>query len=120
MIWYVIKLIIINDDLLAATLSKLLKIGQNNAAKLDDVLDNQEKFQMMQEKFQAMLDAQQSQISAIMAEFASQPEETIKGKGKGKGKGKVDDEFYHVSIHHFLRQFLMLFLLIIICITGCH
>ena len=114
MIWYVIKLIIINDDLLAATLSKLLKIGQNNAAKLDEVLDNQEKFQMMQEKFQAMLDAQQSQISAIMAEFASQPEETI------KGKGKIDDEFYHVSIHHFLRQFLMLFLLIIICITGCH
>ena len=52
-----------------------------------------------QEKFQVMLDAQQSQISTIMAKFISQPEETI------KDKGKANDEFYQVSIYHFLRQF---------------
>ena len=34
--------------------------------------------------------SQQSQIMAIMAKFAGQPEETI----KGKGKDKVDDDFY--------------------------
>jgi hypothetical protein len=90
-------------------LSKLLKIGQSNATKLDAVLENQE-------KFQAMLDSQQSQITTLMAKFASQPEETT----KGKGKGKADNEFYHVSIYHFLCQFLMLFLHIIICITGDH
>ena len=47
-----------------------------------------------------MLDAQQSQITAIMAKFAGQPEETI----KGKGKGKVDDDFYRVSIYHFFTS----------------
>jgi hypothetical protein len=76
-------------------LAKLIKIGQNNATKLDAVLENQE-------RFQAMLDAQQSQITAIMAKFAGQPEETI--KGKGKGKGKVDDDFYRVSIYHFFTS----------------
>lgn len=104
-----IKLITVNDGLLATTLSKLLKIGQSNATKLDAVLENQE-------KFQNMLDAQQSQISVIMSKFASQPEETITGKGKSKAK----NDFYQVSISHFLHQFLMLFLFIIICITGCH
>jgi len=74
-------------------LAKLIKIGQNNATKLDAVLENQE-------RFQAMLDAQQSQITAIMAKFAGQPEETI----KGKGKGKVDDDFYRVSIYHFFTS----------------
>lgn len=84
-----------NDDLLATTLSKLLKLAQGNAAKLNTVLDNQE-------KFQEMLDAQQSQISAIMAKITPQPEEEAK---KGKGKGKVHDEFYRVSIPIFLRHF---------------
>jgi ABC-type transporter Mla subunit MlaD len=51
-----------NDDLLATTLSKLLKLAQGNATKLNAVLDNQE-------KFQEMLDAQQNQISAIMAKI---------------------------------------------------
>ena len=74
-------------------MAKLIKIGQNNATKLDAVLENQE-------RFQAMLDAQQSQITAIMAKFAGQPEETI----KGKDKGKVDDDFYRVSIYHFFTS----------------
>ena len=74
-------------------MAKLIKIGQNNATKLDAVLENQE-------RFQAMLDAQQSQITAIMAKFAGQPKETI----KGKGKGKVDDDFYRVSIYHFFTS----------------
>jgi len=51
-----------NDDLLATTLSKLLKLAQGNATKLNAVLDNQE-------KFQEMLDTQQNQISAIMAKI---------------------------------------------------
>jgi len=52
-----------NDDLLAATISKLLKLAQSNATKLDAVLENQA-------KFQEMLDAQQKQISAIMTTIA--------------------------------------------------
>ena len=60
-----------NDDLLATTLSKLLKLAQGNATKLNAVLDNQE-------KFQEMLDAQQNQILAIMAKIAPQPEEKAK------------------------------------------
>ena len=63
-----------NDDLLATTLSKLLKLAQGNATKLNAVLDNQE-------KFQEMLDAQQNQISAIMAKIAPQPEEEAKKAG---------------------------------------
>lgn len=84
-----------NDDLLATTLSKLLKLAQGNAAKLNTVLDNQE-------KFQEMLDAQQKQISAIMEKIAPQAEEEAK---KGKGKGKVHDEFYRVSIPIFYAIF---------------
>ena len=84
-----------NDDLLATTLSKLLKLAQGNATKLDAVLDNQE-------KFQEMLDVQQNQISAIMAKIAPRPEEEAK---KGKGKSKVHDNFYRVSIPIFLRHF---------------
>jgi hypothetical protein len=84
-----------NDDLLATTLSKLLKLAQGNATKLNAVLDNQE-------KFQEMLDAQQNQISAIMAKIAPQPEEEAK---KVRGKGKVHDDFYRVSIPIFLRHF---------------
>ena len=64
-----------NDDLLATTLSKLLKLAQGNATKLNAVLDNQE-------KFQEMLDAQQNQISAIMAKIAPQPEEKAKKQGQ--------------------------------------
>ena len=84
-----------NDDLLATTLSKLLKLAQGNTTKLNAVLDNQE-------KFQEMLDAQQNQISAIMAKIASQPEEEAK---KGRGKSKVHDDFYRVSIPIFLHHF---------------
>ena len=84
-----------NDDLLATTLSKLLKLTQGNATKLDAVLDNQE-------KFQEMLDAQQNQISAIMAKIAPQPEEEAK---KGKGKSKTHDDFYRVSISIFYAIF---------------
>lgn len=84
-----------NDDLLATTLSKLLKLAQGNAAKLNTVLDNQE-------KFQEMLDAQQRQILAIMEKIAPQAEEEAK---KGKGKGKVHDEFYRVSIPIFYAIF---------------
>jgi len=67
-----------NDDLLATTLSKLLKLAQGNATKLDAILDNQE-------KFQEMLDAQQNQISAIMAKIAPQSEEEAK-KGRARAK----------------------------------
>ena len=67
-----------NDDLLATTLSKLLKLAQGNATKLDAVLENQA-------KFQETLDAQQNQISAIMAKIASQPEEEAK-KSKARVK----------------------------------
>ena len=52
-----------NDDLLAATsISKLLRLAQGNAAKLDTVLENQA-------KFQEMLDAQQKDILAIKAKI---------------------------------------------------
>ena len=84
-----------NDDLLATTLSKLLKLAQGNATKLDAVLENQA-------KFQETLDAQQNQISAIMAKIAPQPEEETK---KVKGKGKAHDDFYRVSIPIFLHHF---------------
>lgn len=84
-----------NDDLLAATISKLLKLAQSNATKLDVVLENQA-------KFQEMLDAQQKQISAIMTTIAPQPEKEAK---KVKGKGSEHDDFYRVSIPIFLRHF---------------
>ena len=85
-----------NDDLLAATISKLLKIAQANATKLDTVLENQA-------KFQETLDAQQTQISAIMAKISHQPEEEEVKKVKGKGRAHGD--FYRVSIPIFLRHF---------------
>ena len=85
-----------NDDLLAATISKLLRLAQSNAAKLDTVLENQA-------KFQEMLDAQQKEISAIKAKIAPQhEEEEVK---KVKSKGRAHDDFYHVSIPIFLRHF---------------
>jgi ABC-type transporter Mla subunit MlaD len=85
-----------NDDLLAATISKLLRLAQGNAAKLDTVLENQA-------KFQETLDAQQKDILAIKAKIEPQPEEE-KVK-KGKGKGKANDDFYRVSIPIFLHHF---------------
>ena len=86
-----------NDDLLAATsISKLLKLAQSNAAKLDAVLENQV-------KFQEMLDAQQKDILAIKAKIEPQPEEEeVK---KVKGKGRAHDDFYCVSIPIFLHHF---------------
>jgi len=98
-----------NDDLLAATsISKLLRLAQGNAAKLDTVLENQA-------KFQEMLDAQQKDILAIKAKIEPQPEEEeVK---KVKGKGRAHDNFYHVSIPIFYTIFNVI-LLIIICITG--
>ena len=98
-----------NDDLLAATsISKLLRLAQGNAAKLDTVLENQA-------KFQEMLDAQQKDILAIKAKIEPQPkEEEVK---KVKGKGREHDDFYRVSIPIFYTIFNVI-LLIIICITG--
>ena len=85
-----------NDDLLAATISKLLRLAQGNAAKLDTVLENQA-------KFQEMLDTQQKEISVIKAKIAPQPEEEeVK---KVKGKGRAHDDFYRVSIPIFLHHF---------------
>ena len=85
-----------NDDLLAATISKLLRLAQGNAAKLDTILENQA-------KFQEMLDAQQKEISAIKAKIAPQhEEEEVK---KVKGKGRAHDDFYCVSISIVLRHF---------------
>ena len=98
-----------NDDLLAATsISKLLRLAQGNAAKLDTVLENQA-------KFQEMLDAQQKDILAIKAKIEPQPEkEEVK---KVKGKGRAYDDFYRISIPIFYTIFNVI-LLIIICITG--
>ena len=86
-----------NDDLLAATsISKLLRLAQGNAAKLDTVLENQA-------KFQEMLDAQQKDILAIKAKIEPQPEEEeVK---KVKGKSRAHDDFYRVSIPIFLHHF---------------
>ena len=98
-----------NDDLLAATsISKLLKLVQGNAAKLDTVLENQA-------KFQEILDVQQKDILPIKAKIKPQPEEEeVK---KVKGKGRAHDDFYRVSIPIFYIIFNVI-LLIIICITG--
>ena len=98
-----------NDDLLAATsISKLLRLAQGNAVKLDTVLENQA-------KFQEMLDAQQKDILAIKAKIEPQPEEEeVK---KVKSKGRAHDDFYRVSIPIFYTIFNVI-LLIIICITG--
>ena len=98
-----------NDNLLAATsISKLLRLAQGNAAKLDTVLENQA-------KFQEMLDAQQKDILAIKAKIEPQPEEEeVK---KVKGKGRAHDDFYRVNIPIFYTIFNVI-LLIIICITG--
>ena len=85
-----------NDDLLAATISKLLRLAQGNAAKLDTVLENQA-------KFQETLDMQQKDILAIKAKFEPQPEEEeVK---KVKGKARAHDDFYRVSIPIFLHHF---------------
>ena len=86
-----------NDDLLVATsISKLLRLAQGNAVKLDTVLENQA-------KFQEMLDAQQKDILAIKAKIEPQPEEEeVK---KVKGKGRAHDDFYRVSIPIFLHHF---------------
>jgi hypothetical protein len=85
-----------NDDLLAATISKLLRLAQGNAAKLDTVLENQA-------KFQETLDAQQKDILAIKAKIEPQPEEEeVK---KVKGKARAHDDFYRVSIPIFLHHF---------------
>ena len=65
-----------NDDLPAATISKLLRLAQGNAAKLDTVLENQA-------KFQETLDAQQKDILAIKAKIEPQSEEEEVKKVKG-------------------------------------
>ena len=40
---YLLKLILVNNNLLATTLLKLIKLSQNNTVKLDAVLESQEK-----------------------------------------------------------------------------
>ena len=69
-----------NDDLLAATsISKLLRLAQRNAVKLDTVLENQA-------KFQEMLDAQQKDILAIKAKIEPQPEEEEVKKSRARAE----------------------------------
>ena len=68
-----------NDDLLAATISKLLRLAQGNAAKLDTVLENQA-------KFQEMLDAQQKDILVIKAKIEPQPEKEEVKKSRARAE----------------------------------
>ena len=69
-----------NDDLLAATsISKLLRLAQGNAAKLDTVLENQA-------KFQEMLDAQQKDILVIKAKIEPQPKEEEVKKSRARAE----------------------------------
>ena len=75
-------------------MTKLIQIGQKNAAKLDTVIKNQE-------RLEAIVNDQKGQILEIKSklELAEQEIEHEVEDIKVKKKGKKSDEFYHVNIH---------------------
>jgi hypothetical protein len=74
-------------------LSKLIKLAQNNTLKLDEVLENQEKFELM-------MNEQKVQISDLKSRLESHTMEVDATEAKGRKKGKYveKNEFYQVSI----------------------
>ena len=73
-------------------LSKLIQISQKNSAKLNHVLNNQE-------RLETMMNEQKTQISEIMLRLDERHENP---KMKAKGKGTKAGEFYQVNINYFL------------------
>jgi len=100
-------------------LSKLFKICQSNAAKLDAVLESQEQIQITLNDQRLQID----ELKLRLDKLEHHDTEIKMSKMKGKNKGKRSDEFYHVNIHilvsNGLRHFSTLFLLIITFI-GCN
>ena len=92
-----------NDNLLAdfsRELTKLIQIGQKNAAKLDTVIKNQE-------RLEAIVNEQKVQILEIRSKLEVAIEYEVEDI-KVKKKGKKPDEFYHVNIHILAMFYTML------------
>ena len=92
-------------------MTKLIKIGQKNTAKLDRVIKNQE-------RLEAIVNEQSEQISAIKGRLDQhdtvEREIEHEMEGKGKKKGKKVEEFYHVNIHILVTFYTMSLILILI------
>jgi hypothetical protein len=97
---------------LSRELSKIIQIVQNNAAKLDTVLENQEKFEVMMNTHDTRISELSTKVDHNMKE--DRPVEPKKEKGKG-----VKNEFYYVNIYNtiivnILHYIFMPFLILII------
>lgn len=89
-------------------MTKLIQLGKNNSLKLDEVLSNQERLELL-------FNDQKLQISRIISRLDRlegqrekiYPSADVKGKGKGKSK-KTNGEFYQVNIYAILLIFFIL------------
>jgi hypothetical protein len=105
--------IIFYPNLLAShtpELAKLIKIGQSNAARLNDIIIKQENLEKAINEQGEKISEQGAQISEILAvlkdreEMYTEIETKSKGsKGKGAGRTRKNiEEFYQVNIESFI------------------
>ena len=95
-----------NDNLLAdfsRELTKLIQIGQKNAAKLDTVIKNQERLEAIVNEQKVQILELRSKLEVAEREIEHEVEDI-----KVKKKGKKPDEFYHVNIHILAMFYTML------------
>jgi len=115
-----ILLLIWNFNLLAnytPELTKLIKIGQNNAFKLNNVITKQQ-------DLEKKVDEQGAQIAEILSLLKDREKTDLEiKKSKTKNKTKNTDEFYLVNIiiytvYYFTISLHYLYSFIITCIIG--
>ena len=84
-------------------LAKLIRIGQNNAAKLNDIVAKQGNLEKMINEQGEKINEQAAQISEILSLLKDHeevyPKVETKGKGRGVERANIrTDEFYQVNI----------------------
>ena len=79
-------------------LSKLIKTSQNHDLKLDDVMENQERLELLLNDQKIMLSEVISRLGRLEgSQEKIYQEADVKGKGKGKAKIRKG-KFYQVNI----------------------
>ena len=99
-------------------MSKLIQIVKNNSAKLDTMLENQEKFEVMMNTHDTKIAELSTKVEHHLKEVSLV--ELKKGESK-KGKGSKN-EFYYVNIYntiivnilHYIFMPFLTFLILII------